>query len=190
MKAHEPITLTRDCEAIQIPSGSKMVLPAGTVVMITQSLGDTYTVTTDHGYMVRIAGKDADAMGLERSAGPAAAAAPPQGPEDLEQMVWDQLRTCYDPEIPVNIVDLGLVYDCSVEALATAEPASEPSRRVKVSMTLTAPGCGMGDILVDDVRSKLESIPTVAEADVELTFDPPWNHAMMSEVAKLETGML
>jgi len=105
------------------------------------------------------------------------------GDADVERLVWQQLRTCYDPEIPVNIVDLGLIYDC------TLEKQEDGQRKVTVSMTLTAPGCGMGDILVDDVRSKIERVPTVAEADVNLTFDPPWNHAMMSDVAKLETGM-
>jgi len=103
---------------------------------------------------------------------------------DVERLVWQQLRTCYDPEIPVNIVDLGLVYECVLDKNEQGE------RRVKIAMTLTAPGCGMGDILVEDVRSKVECVPTVAEADVELTFEPPWNHTMMSEVAKLETGML
>src|SRR3989454_6173093 len=119
MREHEPITITRDCEAIQIPSGIKMVLPAGTVVSVTQSLGDTYTVTTDHGYMVRISGKDADAMGLEQhsAAAPVADATLPHDKEGLEKLVWDQLRTCYDPEIPVNIVDLGLVYECAVTPL-------------------------------------------------------------------------
>jgi probable FeS assembly SUF system protein SufT len=98
--------------------------------------------------------------------------------------VYKELRQVYDPEIPVNIVDLGLIYDCALER------TDDGRRKVRVQMTLTAPGCGMGDILVDDVRSKIEQIPTIAEADVELTFDPPWNHAMMSDVAKLETGML
>src|SRR6185295_14298679 len=122
IKPHEPITLARDCEAIQIPSGTKMMLPAGTVVMITQSLGDTYTVTTDHGYMVRIAGKDADAIGLQRAAtSPAVETPAPEGREGLEKLVWDQLRTCYDPEIPVNIVELGLVYECTVNPLPDGE---------------------------------------------------------------------
>jgi probable FeS assembly SUF system protein SufT len=104
--------------------------------------------------------------------------------DDVEQMVWRQLRTCFDPEIPINVVDLGLVYE------ATVSRRDDGERTVAVKMTLTAPGCGMGDILVDDVRSKLEMIPTVAEADVELVFDPPWNRNMMSEAARLETGML
>ncbi len=184
MKAHESITLTRDCEAIQIPSGSKMVLPAGTLVMITQSLGDTYTVTTDHGYMVRIAGKDADAMGLERSAALAATAPVPQRPEDLEKTVWDQLRTCYDPEIPVNIVDLGLVYQCTVA------PLESGGHRAEVKLTLTAPGCGMGGVLAADAQAKIEALPGVREALVEIVFEPPWNPGMMSEAARLELGMM
>ena len=184
MKSHEAITLKRDCEAIQIPSGSKMVLPAGTVVMINQSLGDTYTVTTDHGYMVRISGKDADAMGLERTAAAPIAAEPPQGREDLEKLVWDQLRTCYDPEIPVNIVDLGLVYQCSVS------PLEGGGQRAEVKLTLTAPGCGMGGVLAADAQAKLETLPGIREAVVEIVFEPQWNPSMMSEAAKLELGMM
>ncbi len=184
MKAHESVTLRRDCEAIQIPSGSKMVLPAGTLVMITQSLGDTYTVTTDHGYMVRIAGKDADAMGLERSTAPAAAPQAPQRPEDLEKLVWDQLRTCYDPEIPVNIVDLGLVYECSVT------PLEGGGHRAEVKLTLTAPGCGMGGVLAADAQAKIEALAGVREAVVEVVFEPPWNPGMMSVAARLELGLM
>lgn len=183
----EPVVFERDCKAVMVPQGEEVTLPAGQNGYITQALGGSFTVFVE-GNLFRIRGEDADAIGKEPPA--ALTLAGEASDAEVEKLVWQQLRTCYDPEIPVNIVDLGLVYDCSVEALAAAESASEPSRRVKVSMTLTAPGCGMGDILVDDVRSKLESIPTVAEADVELTFDPPWNHAMMSEVAKLETGML
>ena len=177
----EPIRFERDCPAIMVPQGQEVTLPAGQTGYITQALGGSFTVFVD-GNLFRISGADADALGKE---------APdplvlPEGAADadVERMVWQQLRTCYDPEIPVNIVDLGLIYECSVDRNA------EGTRKVTVSMTLTAPGCGMGDILVDDVRSKLERIPTVAETDVELTFDPPWNHSMMSDVAKLETGML
>ena len=184
MKAHEPITLSRECEAIQIPSGAKMVLPAGTVVMITQSLGDTYTVTTDHGYMVRISGKDADAMGLQRSAAAAPVAAAPQDANELEKLVWDQLRTCYDPEIPVNIVDLGLVYQCVVT------PLDGGGHRVDVKLTLTAPGCGMGGVLAADAQSKIEALPWIREASVEVVFEPTWNPSMMSEAARLELGMM
>jgi probable FeS assembly SUF system protein SufT len=184
MKGHESITLARDCEAIQIPNGTKMVLPAGTVVMITQSLGDTYTVTTDHGYMVRISGKDADAMGLERPVIEAAAAKPADGPQDLEKLVWDQLRTCYDPEIPVNIVDLGLVYQCTVQ------PLEGGGHRVEVKITLTAPGCGMGGILAADAQTKIGALPGIREANVEVVFEPAWNPSMMSEAARLELGMM
>ena len=177
----EPIVLARDCKAIMVPQGNEVTLPAGQSGYITQALGGSFTVFVD-GNLFRIGGTDADALGKEPP-DPLVLAAD-AADVDVERLVWQQLKTCYDPEIPVNIVDLGLIYDCSVEKDADGR------RTVHVSLTLTAPGCGMGDILVDDVRSKLERIPTVAEADVELTFDPPWNHAMMSEVAKLETGML
>src|SRR5882724_12057926 len=185
MKPHEAISLTRECEAIQIPSGVKMTLPAGTVVMITQSLGDTYTVTTDHGYMVRIAGKDADAIGLERTvATPPAEAVAPEGGEGLEKLVWDQLRTCYDPEIPVNIVELGLVYECLVA------PRPEGGHRVDVKLTLTAPGCGMGGVLAADAQAKIGALSGIREANVEIVFEPAWNPSMMSEAARLELGMM
>jgi len=177
----EPIKLERDCEAVMVPQGQTVTLPAGQIGYITQALGGSFTVYVD-GNLFRIRGEDADAIGKE----------PPEGIElpagasdaDVEKLVWQQLRTCFDPEIPVNIVDLGLVYECDVVRGESGE------REVRVRMTLTAPGCGMGDILVDDVRTKILAIPTIADTDVELTFDPPWNHAMMSDVAKLETGMM
>ena len=133
------------------------------------------------GNLFRLAGRDADAIGKE----PPVPLELPDGADDaaVERMVWNQLRTCFDPEIPINVVDLGLVYE------AVVHPADDGARTIEVKMTLTAPGCGMGEILVDDVRSKLEMIPTVAEADVELVFDPPWTRNMMSEAARLETGM-
>ena len=184
MKSHEPITLSRDCEGIQIPNGTKMVLTAGTIVMITQSLGDTYTVTTDHGYMVRISGKDADAMGLERSTSPEPVQQAPDKPEDLERLVWDQLRTCFDPEIPVNIVDLGLVYECNLK------PLEDGGHRAEVKLTLTAPGCGMGGVLAADAQSKISALAGIREANIELVFEPQWNPAMMSEAARLELGMM
>ena len=185
IKSHEPITLARDCEAIQIPSGTKMVLPAGTIVMITQSLGDTYTVTTDHGSMVRIAGKDADAIGLERTLAPTAPEpTTPQNRDELDKLVWEQLRTCYDPEIPVNIVELGLVYEC------TLNPLPDGDYRVDVKLTLTAPGCGMGGVLASDAQSKIGALPGVREASVEIVFEPAWNPSMMTEAARLELGML
>ena len=177
----EPIVFERDCNAVMVPQGQAVTLPAGQNGYITQALGGSFTVFVD-GNLFRIDGKDADAIGKEPPA--SIELAEGAGDEAVEKLVWQQLRTCFDPEIPVNIVDLGLVYECAIGK------ADDGSRKVEVKMTLTAPGCGMGDILVDDVRSKIEAIPTVSEADVELTFDPPWNHSMMSDVAKLETGMM
>ena len=177
----EPFTLERDCPAVMVPQGETVVLPAGQVGYITQALGGSFTVYVE-GNLFRIAGSDADALGKEPP--PPIELADGAGDEEVEKLVWEQLRTVFDPEIPVNVVELGLVYDVSMES------AEGGQRKVYVKMTLTAPGCGMGDILVDDVRTKLQLIPTVTEADVDLVFDPPWNHSMMSEIAKLETGML
>ena len=177
----EPIVFARDCAAVMVPQGQEVTLPAGQNGYITQALGGSFTVFVD-GNLFRIRGADADALGKEP---PAALSVDAQASDaDVEKLVWQQLRTCFDPEIPINIVELGLVYECNVAH------RDDGARKVDVKMTLTAPGCGMGDILVDDVRTKLEMIPTVAEAAVELTFDPPWNQSMMSDVAKLETGML
>ena len=176
----QPCTFERDCDVVMIPGGDVVTMPAGTVGYITQSLGGSFTVFVD-GNLFRVAGADADAIGLN----PVMLPSLPENAteEDVEKLLWDQLKTCYDPEIPVNIVDLGLVYNCD---LGTGE---EGERVVSVQITLTAPGCGMGDILVDDVRSKLQLVPTIDRVDVSLTFDPPWNHSMMSDVARLETGM-
>lgn len=176
----EPVRFERDCRAVMVPQGEVVTLPAGQAGYITQALGGSFTVFVD-GNLFRIDGADADAIGKV----PPAPLELAEGAEDdeVEKLVWEQLRTCFDPEIPVDIVELGLVYDCDVEAVQDGQ------RKVNVRMTLTAPGCGMGEILVEDVRSKLERIPTVHSADVELTFDPPWNHTMMSDAAKLETGM-
>lgn len=164
-----------------IPAGDEVTLPAGTAGYITQSLGGSFTVFVD-GNLFRVAGVDADAIGKEP-------VLPPSLPdnasnEDVEQLVWAQMKTCYDPEIPVNVVDLGLIYACNLGL------NEQGGRRVEVSMTLTAPGCGMGEILVEDVRSKIEIIPTIDQVEVELTFEPLWNYQMMSEAARLETGML
>ena len=176
----EPVRFERDCAAVLVPQGDVVTLPAGSVGYITQALGGSYTVFVE-GNLFRIAGADADAIGKEA---PEPLELPSDaGDEAVEQLVWKQLRTCFDPEIPINVVDLGLVYDAVVSHREDGE------RLVAIRMTLTAPGCGMGDILVDDVRTKLELIPTVAEADVELVFDPPWNRSMMSDAARLETGM-
>ncbi len=165
-----------------MPHGAAVTLPAGQTGYITQALGASFTVVVDYN-LFRIAGKDADALG--KTPPPPIEVPAGAGDADIERLVWDQLRTCFDPEIPVNVVDLGLVYEVTLTPLP-----EDAGRKVAVRMTLTAPGCGMGDILVDDVRSKLELIPTVAETDVELVFDPPWNHAMMSDAARLETGMM
>lgn len=178
---NEPVTLSRDVTAVIIPVGESVTLREGTSGMITQSLGGSFTVYIE-GNLFRISGVDADAIGKEP-------AVPPSVPEnatdaDFEKLVWDQLKTCYDPEIPVNIVDLGLIYRCDIDT------DDNGKRRVSVDMTLTAPGCGMGDILVQDAQEKIELVPTVADVDMQLVFDPPWNQAMMSEEARLQTGMM
>ena len=179
-RSSEPVKFERDCAVVMVPQGEHVTLPAGSVGYITQALGGSFTVFVE-GNLFRIAGNDADAIGKEA---PEPLALPDNATDDdVEVMAWQQMRTCFDPEIPFNIVDLGLVYSCDIER----EP--DGRRRITVRMTLTAPGCGMGDILVQDVRDKLERIPTVSEADVDLVFDPPWNQSMMSEAARLETGM-
>jgi len=179
-RSSEPVRFERDCEAVLVPQGEAVTLPAGSVGYITQALGGSWTVFVE-GNLMRIAGKDADAIGKE----PPPPIELPEGASDdeVEKLVWSQLRTCFDPEIPINVVDLGLVYEATVARTEAGD------RRIEVRMTLTAPACGMGETLVDDVRSKLEMIPTVTEADVELVFDPPWSRGMMSEAARLETGM-
>ncbi len=179
--ANEPFTLSRDVRAIIIPAGEELLLREGTTGFITQALGGSFTIYVE-GNLFRIAGIDADALGKEP-------VPPPAVPEnasdaDIEAVVWEQLKTCYDPEIPINIVDLGLVYRCDIKPLGNGE------RAVSVDMTLTAPGCGMGDILVADAREKIAVIPTIAEVNVELVFDPPWNQTMMSDEARLQTGLM
>ena len=180
-RTSEPVKFERDCAAVLVPQGEKVTLPAGSVGYITQALGGSFTVFVE-GNLFRIAGDDADALGQE----PPAPLVLADGADDsaVEALVWKQLRTCFDPEIPVNVVELGLVYDVELERL------DDGQRKVNIKMTLTAPGCGMGDVLVEDVRTKVERVPTVVEADVDLVFDPPWNQTMMSDVARLETGML
>ncbi|MGY6553370.1 MAG: putative Fe-S cluster assembly protein SufT [Wenzhouxiangella sp.] len=178
--SYTPARFERDCEVILVPEGTAVELPAGTSGYITQSLGGSFTIYVD-GRLFRLAGDDADAIGKE----------PPPRPQlpenasdkDVEDLVWAQLRTIFDPEIPINVVDLGLIYECNLIHL------EDDSRQVDIAMTLTAPGCGMGDILVADVRDRLKMIPTVEQVNVGLTFDPPWSQAMMSEAARLETGM-
>jgi probable FeS assembly SUF system protein SufT len=172
--------LQRDVEATMVPAGVPVTLRADKTGFITQALGGSFTVYVE-GNLFRIAGKDADALGQEALLGPEL---PPDATDDdVKHLVWEQMRTCYDPEIPVNIVELGLVYECEI--------ASEDGGRIAIiKMTLTAPGCGMGEILVQDVKDKVEAIPTLKRADVELVFDPPWNQGMMSEAARLQTGMM
>jgi len=178
---NEPVTLRRDVEAIMVPAGIPVTLREGKTGFITQALGGSFTVYFE-GNLFRIAGKDADALGKEVVIGPEL---PPNATdEDVKQLVWDQMRTCYDPEIPINIVELGLVYTCEINR------TPEGDRVADIKMTLTAPGCGMGEVLVQDVKDKVEMVPTVTRADVELVFDPPWNQSMMSDAARLQTGMM
>jgi len=176
----EVVSLERDCEAIQIPSGDKVMLTQGTGVRITQSLGGSFTVITDYGVMVRIAEKDADALGKEVQN----RLDPAQSNLPIGERVWNELKTCFDPEIPVNIVDLGLVYGCDVKDL------SDGGKRVEVRFTLTAPGCGMGDVLKSDMESKLKCLPDIKEVDVQVVLEPAWDQSMMSEAARLQLGMM
>ena len=180
----EEIILKRDCEAVLIPAGTKITLQAGEPVVITQALGGSYTVVI-HGNMARIDARDADAIGQVPAVSTTAeTAAAPESAAVTEEQVLEKLRTCYDPEIPVNIVDLGLVYDTQIQ------PMPGGGSRVEIKMTLTAPGCGMGPVLQQDVETKVSSIPGVKEAGVFLVWDPPWNRDMLSEAAKLELGMM
>jgi len=182
MGSRERVTLTRDCEATEIPSGRKATLYAGTEVIVTQSLGGTFTVVTHQGLMASVDGKDADAIGKQAEAQPSAQAEP--GEKTTEQLVWDKLRSCYDPEIPHNIVDLGLIYECKLSDIETG------GKKVDIKMTLTAPGCGMGDWLRRDAEQKILAIPGVKEARVEVVFDPPWNPSMMSPALRRALNMM
>jgi probable FeS assembly SUF system protein SufT len=180
------VVLERECEATLIPSGDRIMVPAGTDLRVVQTLGGNVTVQAEStGQLLRIAAKDAAVLGEEYAE---AAKAPAAGPEAEgafdEARVWEQLRTVYDPEIPVNIVELGLVYQCK------ATPLPEGGHRVDIQMTVTAPGCGMGPVLQEDVRSKVLSVPGVKEAHVELVWEPPWDQSRMSEVARLELGWM
>jgi probable FeS assembly SUF system protein SufT len=180
MKMQKEVTTTREIEAKEIPSGMRITIPEGTPLTLTQSLGGNFTVLTPYGYMARVEGRDGDAIGEE----PVALDAEASAGKSVDELCWDQLKTCYDPEIPVNIVDLGLVYKCEVT------PHPEGGSRVEVRFTLTAPGCGMGDVLREDIKGKLLEVPGVKEAEVQVLFDPPWNMSMMSDAAKLQLGML
>jgi probable FeS assembly SUF system protein SufT len=184
MTTSELISLARDCEAVLIPSGEKVRLASGTQVRITQSLGGSFTILTDRGSMARISGKDGDALGLQSaSASPAASAAPGESAGVIEQQVWEQLRSCFDPEIPVNVVELGLIYGC------TATPLAGGGCKVEVRFTLTAPGCGMGQVLREDIKSKIAGVPGVREVAVDLVWEPPWDQSRISHEAKVELGI-
>jgi len=177
----EEVVVSRNCKAVLIPSGEEVLVPAGTQATITQWLGGSYTIITERGMMVRLSGKEVEAIGKEPTA-----AVQVEGEvtkDELERLVWEELKTCYDPEIPVNIVDLGLVYLCEVTPV-------EAGNKVNVKMTLTAPGCGMGPVLAADVEGKVRSLPTVKDADIQVVFDPAWDRSMMTEAAKLQLGMM
>jgi probable FeS assembly SUF system protein SufT len=179
--SHEPFVIQREVDAVMVPSGHAIKLQPGLAGFISQALGGSFTLYIE-GNLYRLAGGDADAIGKEPIEVPEL---PPNATEeDVKALAWKQMATCYDPEIPINIVDLGLIYDCTVA------PNEDGTRGIEVKMTLTAPGCGMGDVLVGDVKDKLEQIPTIREAKVELVFDPPWNRDMMSPAAQLQTGMM
>jgi len=172
------IELTRDCEATEVPYGGVQILATGTKVRIMQSLGGSYTVATEQGSMVRIEAKNADALGLA-SEPKEAQAAPAQF---TEKLVWDQLKTVFDPEIPVNVVDLGLIYSCQITPI-------EGGQKIEIKMSMTAPGCGMGDVLRTDIERKLSQLPEVREVHAQIVFEPPWNPGRMSEAAKLQLGL-
>lgn len=180
---HKTVETTRDVNATMIPAGTPVVIPKGTEVTITQALGGTYTVMGP-GVMARIVGADADALGFQAEASTPKVSKPVSGgPVDIDG-IWEQLRTCYDPEIPVNIVDLGLVYDCKL----TSTP--ESGNRVEIKMTLTAPGCGMGGVIAQDAENKIREIPGIDDVHVEIVWDPIWNQSMMSDAARLQLGLM
>jgi probable FeS assembly SUF system protein SufT len=173
------VVLSRDVDALLIPSGAPVYLQQGTEVTITQDLGDTFTVNI-YGNLARIVGKDADALGKK------IAEQMTELPEgvSLEDAIWQQMKTCFDPEIPVNIVDLGLVYECQIVELSAGQ------HLVEIKMTLTAAGCGMGPVIAGDVKQKILSLPHIQEVNVEIVFDPPWDRSKMSDAAKLQLGIL
>jgi probable FeS assembly SUF system protein SufT len=173
------IELTRDCEATEVPYGGVQVLAAGTRVRVMQSLGGAYTVATERGSMMRIEARNADALGFT----PQSKQTQSTPAQFSEKLVWDQLKTVYDPEIPVNIVDLGLVYSCQIT------PAEAGGHKIDIQMAMTAPGCGMGDVLRADIEHKLSQLPEVREVHAQVVFDPPWHPGRMSEAAKLQLGL-
>ena len=185
MSVREEVITTREVGGIQIPDGTPGIIPAGSRVLITQQLGNSFTVVAPNGAMYRIDDRNADALGKQV---PQATTMPTEngdGEQSLEDRIWSQLKECYDPEIPVNVVELGLVYDVNI----TEEPKASGSV-VSVKMTLTAPGCGMGPVLAEEIRSRLSQLSGVVDADVEVVFDPPWNPSMMTEAARLQLGFM
>jgi len=182
MHEHTTKVLLRDCEATRIPSGETITLAKDSQVYITQALGGSYTVSTEMG-LARIGDENADALGIEVAAKTGKSAEDLSGPVD-EKEVWNQLKSCYDPEIPVNIVDLGLVYDCVITAREGV------GAKVDVKMTLTAPGCGMGPTIAAEAKSKILGVAGVGDAEVELVWDPPWNQAMISEAGQMKLGLI
>ena len=181
-KRYAPITLERDCEATLIPGGQRVTLSQGDEVIVTQSLGGSFTVQTSDGYLARISTEDADALDLEPIGDTEADKGPAEaGPFDIAQVI-EQLRTVFDPEIPVNVVDLGLIYACDAEALP------EGGHRVEIKMSMTAPGCGMGDVLREDAIARVKAVPGVNDVDIELVWDPPWDMSRMSDSARLQLG--
>jgi probable FeS assembly SUF system protein SufT len=180
---NEEITLTRDVEAIQIPSGDSVSLPVGTPVVVTQTLGGTYTVATSAG-LARISSNDADALGIDLEKNEEKKEEANRLKDaPVEEQVWHQLKQVFDPEIPVDIVNLGLVYDCSVDE-------EDGKTVVSVKMTLTAPGCGMGPVIAADAQARVMTIDGVDDAKVDLVWDPPWNQDMISEEGKMKLGMI
>jgi probable FeS assembly SUF system protein SufT len=180
------IALKKDVLAVEIPSGDKITLSEGMAVSIHQVLGGNYTVQTDDGRLARIDGKDADALGKEVTEAPVSSAELADEPDTVESVtkdIWEQLRTVFDPEIPVNVVELGLIYECDVT------PAGAEKFDVAIKMTLTAPGCGMGPVLQEDARSKIDGLPSVGGVEIEIVLEPGWEPSMMSEAARLELGM-
>lgn len=181
MAERETVVLTRNVNIITIPDGAVGTLNKGETVTIHQALGTNYTVVTDHGHMVRIAGADADALGKEPHE--LYTLVSETSPEMVEKNCWEVMKTVYDPEIPVNIVDLGLVYECKVTQV------DEDKNDVHIKMTLTAPGCGMGPVIQGDVEKSIRSLPGVDNVNVEVVLDPPWSREMMSEVAQVQLGL-
>ena len=181
----DAVLLTRESEVIAVPAGHTVTLAKGTEVVVTQALGGSYTLMVPtYGGLFRLVNRNADAIGKEVQPEPAADERKPLSGEDLTKEIWQTLKTCYDPEIPVNIVDLGLIYDCKVV------PLPEGGNRVDIKMTLTAPGCGMGPAIANDVDQRVRMVPGVSDVSVEVVWDPIWNQSMMSDAARLQLGLM